>query len=71
MAETCSDRELGKDDKMHLRQKYMYTSKHFSFVSILDIVFSGGDICSHWQTLVSLLVTRISEFLILKDNGLP
>jgi hypothetical protein len=26
MAETCSDREVGQDNKLHLRQKYMYTT---------------------------------------------
>jgi hypothetical protein len=39
MAETCSEGGVGKDNKLHLRQKYMYTNnKYINAVGCLNTV---------------------------------
>jgi hypothetical protein len=29
-AETCSDREVGEDNRLHLRRRYVYTNKYIN-----------------------------------------
>jgi hypothetical protein len=37
-AKTCSDKEVGQDNKLHLRQKYMYTSTFIKAIGSLNTV---------------------------------
>jgi hypothetical protein len=69
VAKTCNDREVGQDKKLHLRQKYMYTSKYINAAGCLNTVLFI--VSTEWIIRDSQNSEVLSQHLPGRTDGKP